>query len=257
MWPVRTWTSLFERALYQLEKLHDFAADSDGDGLTDGEEVLLGLNPVVPDEDGDGAPDGRALATELAHRIGDLPAEPQPSAPYVEHHPLRGFDPCLSCGTNVDMGFLRLVNPAIGHSVGVAYYGLHFMQHGSFSTDRAEQVPRVDVVAVTKALGIEVVGSNPAPSAFSFWNAPNPFSTGSSTTIVLALPSPGDRVTIDVFDVQGRRLCGLYEGIVRERVLRTAWDGCDGAGRAVAAGVYLCKARIGSLTVTQKLTVMQ
>jgi microsomal dipeptidase-like Zn-dependent dipeptidase len=31
MWPVRTWTSIFERALYQLEKLHAFAADSDGE----------------------------------------------------------------------------------------------------------------------------------------------------------------------------------------------------------------------------------
>lgn len=30
MWPVRTWTSIYERALYQLEKLHAFAADSDG-----------------------------------------------------------------------------------------------------------------------------------------------------------------------------------------------------------------------------------
>jgi microsomal dipeptidase-like Zn-dependent dipeptidase len=29
MWPVRTWTSIYERALYQLEKLHDFAAGSD------------------------------------------------------------------------------------------------------------------------------------------------------------------------------------------------------------------------------------
>ena len=30
MWPVRTWTSIFERALFQLEKLHEFAANSDG-----------------------------------------------------------------------------------------------------------------------------------------------------------------------------------------------------------------------------------
>jgi microsomal dipeptidase-like Zn-dependent dipeptidase len=29
-WPMRTWTSLTERALYQAEKLHRFASDSDG-----------------------------------------------------------------------------------------------------------------------------------------------------------------------------------------------------------------------------------
>lgn len=30
MWPVRTWTSIYERAQYQLDKLRAFAADSDG-----------------------------------------------------------------------------------------------------------------------------------------------------------------------------------------------------------------------------------
>lgn len=30
LWPVRTWDSIYERAVYQLEKLRDFAADSDG-----------------------------------------------------------------------------------------------------------------------------------------------------------------------------------------------------------------------------------
>ena len=29
-WPIRTWSSLYERAAYQLEKLHEFSADSDG-----------------------------------------------------------------------------------------------------------------------------------------------------------------------------------------------------------------------------------
>jgi membrane dipeptidase len=30
LWPTRTWSSIYERALYQLEKLHDFADRSDG-----------------------------------------------------------------------------------------------------------------------------------------------------------------------------------------------------------------------------------
>lgn len=30
LWPIRTWTSIFERAVYQAEKLHGFAAASDG-----------------------------------------------------------------------------------------------------------------------------------------------------------------------------------------------------------------------------------
>ena len=30
LWPIRTWTSIYERAIYQAEKLHKFEADSDG-----------------------------------------------------------------------------------------------------------------------------------------------------------------------------------------------------------------------------------
>ncbi len=30
LWPIRTWQSIFERAIYQAEKLHDFAARSNG-----------------------------------------------------------------------------------------------------------------------------------------------------------------------------------------------------------------------------------
>jgi ribonuclease-3 len=37
---------------------HGLAADSDGDGLTDDEELLLGTDPTNPDTDGDGISDG-------------------------------------------------------------------------------------------------------------------------------------------------------------------------------------------------------
>lgn len=37
------------------------SADSDGDGLTDSEELLLGTNPFNPDTDGDGLSDGQEV----------------------------------------------------------------------------------------------------------------------------------------------------------------------------------------------------
>jgi len=36
--------------------------DSDGDGICDEDEILLGTNPFNPDTDGDGFPDGLELA---------------------------------------------------------------------------------------------------------------------------------------------------------------------------------------------------
>jgi hypothetical protein len=40
-----------------------FQTDSDGDGLTDGEEIVLGTDPLNPDTDGDGLTDGQEVNT--------------------------------------------------------------------------------------------------------------------------------------------------------------------------------------------------
>ena len=53
------------------------AADTDGDGLIDGDEVRLGTNPLNPDTDGDGIPDEwetryGLLAGNPSDRDGDL-----------------------------------------------------------------------------------------------------------------------------------------------------------------------------------------
>ncbi len=44
-------------------------ADTDGDGLSDGEEISSGMNPLDPDEDGDGYPDGIDPEEWLANPI--------------------------------------------------------------------------------------------------------------------------------------------------------------------------------------------
>ena len=47
-------------------------SDSDGDGLTDGEEVAAGTQPLVADTDGDGINDGAEELQELIHSIQTL-----------------------------------------------------------------------------------------------------------------------------------------------------------------------------------------
>lgn len=52
-------------------------ADTDGDGLPDGAEVALGTNPLAADSDGDGVPDG----VEVANGSDPLDASSVPSVP--------------------------------------------------------------------------------------------------------------------------------------------------------------------------------
>jgi len=110
--------------------------DTDDDGLTDTEEAFFGSNPAVPDEDATATPDGREVAMRMAAKISVLPEGPQLDGAYVVHHPTRGYYECLVCGELIDMGYMSVVDPAAPATVDVPYYSHHFMEKGSFSTDR-------------------------------------------------------------------------------------------------------------------------
>src|SRR5262249_60793719 len=53
--------------------------DSDGDGLSDAEEIRLGTNPLNPDTDGDGIPDG------IEVKLGLNPLVPDPTTTVQGH----------------------------------------------------------------------------------------------------------------------------------------------------------------------------
>lgn len=54
--------SLLEVANGEQRFLLVLGSDTDGDGLSDGEEIRLGANPNNPDSDGDGVSDGDEIA---------------------------------------------------------------------------------------------------------------------------------------------------------------------------------------------------
>jgi hypothetical protein len=58
--------------------------DSDGDGLSDEEEIALGTDPFNPDTDGDGYPDGLEVA------LGSNPLDPK-SIPDIRSHVFPGI----------------------------------------------------------------------------------------------------------------------------------------------------------------------
>ena len=75
------------------------------------------------------------------------------------------------------------------------------------------------------------------PTAFYLdGNYPNPFST--STTIRFGLTNSAD-VTVDVFDLSGRRIATILEGRIAAGVQEISWNGTSESGSAVAAGTYL------------------
>ncbi len=74
------------------------------------------------------------------------------------------------------------------------------------------------------------------PGRFSLGqNYPNPFNP--STTITFTLPAAGN-VTLRVFNLLGQEIVTLADGPFGAGSHATVWDGHDGAGRAMASGVY-------------------
>jgi hypothetical protein len=233
--------------------------DNDGDGLTDEEESYFGMNPEDPDEDGDGIPDGRELATSMASTIHELPEGPLPDQTYVIHHPTYGHYNCVTCGEEINMGYLEITDPVADLSIDLPYYNLHFMDRGGFSTDRGDIYPRVDPRQIAEVLGIHGADVEPAeePCGFAFWNAPNPFRMTGSTRVVLSLPPSSGSIEVAIYDHEGRKVRDLYSGDASERAMQLMWDGHDNAGRQSAAGIYLCKVRLGSVSVARKITLVE
>ncbi len=70
--------------------------------------------------------------------------------------------------------------------------------------------------------------------------APNPFTA--STRLDWALPRAG-WADVGVFDVSGRRVATLFQGVADAGAHAALWDGRTAGGEPAAAGVYLCVLR--------------
>jgi hypothetical protein len=83
-------------------------------------------------------------------------------------------------------------------------------------------------------------------------NWPNPFA--GSTALSFALARPG-RAEVAVYTAGGRLVRTLCDGVLPAGRHVVVWDGQDGAGQRVAAGVYVCTLRAGEDHLTRKLVV--
>lgn len=60
-----------------------------------------------------------------------------------------------------------------------------------------------------------------------------------------------------VYDIAGRLISELHQGIARKGVQELFWDGTDGSGRQVESGVYLCKVEALECTSVEKLILVR
>jgi flagellar hook assembly protein FlgD len=92
-----------------------------------------------------------------------------------------------------------------------------------------------------------------APNALAVLGAvPNPF--GASTQVRFAIPGAGVAAhSLAIYDLAGRLVQRLSSGPLSGGAHAATWDGRDGQGRFVAAGVYLARLEANGATDVHKL----
>jgi hypothetical protein len=99
----------------------------------------------------------------------------------------------------------------------------------------------------------ERIDYNPVvPHEFSLSAFPNPFNP--STTISFSLPKAG-RVSIDVFDVMGRKTDGLLSAPTR--IMEAGEHSVVFDGTRLASGIYFARIEAGGFTRTQKIMLLK
>jgi len=97
----------------------------------------------------------------------------------------------------------------------------------------------------------DVDGRN-APHVFGLVARPNP----ARGAIVLELANPSEQALaarVEVYDLAGRPVAAVYDGLVPHGRTPMTWTGRDAGGRPVAPGVYLVRARIGGALLTRRV----
>jgi len=83
---------------------------------------------------------------------------------------------------------------------------------------------------------------------------PNPFNP--ATKLRFSLPVDSE-VTLDLYDVAGRRIRSLVGGPLRAGRHEVAWDGQDDAGRNVASGTYFARLTAAGVSRVKSVTLVR
>ena len=93
------------------------------------------------------------------------------------------------------------------------------------------------------------------PSAFTLGaNYPNPFNP--ATTLPVSVADAGD-VAVTIYNVLGQPVRQVWNGPLAAGEHRLTWDGRDGQGQSVAAGVYLYRLQVGEQTRLRKMVKLE
>jgi hypothetical protein len=90
-------------------------------------------------------------------------------------------------------------------------------------------------------------------------NFPNPSFGSGTTKIMYSIPvdHANQRVSLTIYDVNGRRIKTLVDGAKAAGKYQTYWDGRGEKGQNVAPGIYFYKLTVGKKSIAKKLILVR
>ena len=127
------------------------------------------------------------------------------------------------------------------------------MAYSSFTSDPGYGSYRIwaNMYDVVAAVPGGPAGSGPACLHSNF---PNPFR--GSTKIRFGLAERAE-VALRVYDVKGRLVATLFDGVRGAGVHEVTWEGRSSSGSALAPGLYFLAFRSGSYRQTEKMLLLE
>jgi len=86
--------------------------------------------------------------------------------------------------------------------------------------------------------------------------APNPLLNGAKGTIQFTL-ARSSKAAVEIFDVNGRLVRSVFDGVAKEGLNVVNWDGTDSGSRPVASGVYFYRLKANDEEFAKKLVVVR
>ncbi len=85
--------------------------------------------------------------------------------------------------------------------------------------------------------------------------APNPFNP--TVRIRFAVPAPGARVRMTVYNVRGQRVADLEDGLFAAGYHDTVWNGTESRGAPAASGIYFVQMKSGGFRKAMKIVLLK
>ena len=85
-------------------------------------------------------------------------------------------------------------------------------------------------------------------------NYPNPFNPATNIQFTIPITAP---VSLTIYDLLGRRITTLFDGVKQIGVYAIAWEPRDSKGRPLPSGIYLCQLEAGPIKKTIKMTAVR